>query len=210
MTFKVVRRHLRGKSCPLPATPRNRHLLVALTTAALIVVVSACGSSTKAGSVSASSSSTPTSGSSQSPSSAAPTTVSSSTGNSSAQVDTCSLLPLAEAESLAAQQYSSATPQTIASGQDQCTYASADQGADLVVIVYQPNSGVSFAMMKSVQNGVGPVAEVTGVGDQAIVGQIELDAQAGTRLVAVEGAGGLGSNEDRAVAVAKAVIVALH
>jgi len=79
------------------------------------------------------------------------------------------------------------------------------------VIVYEANSGVSFAMLKSVQSGVGSFTEVSGVGDQAIVGQIELDAQAGNRLVAVQGAGGnLTGDEGRAVAVAKAVIAALH
>jgi len=79
------------------------------------------------------------------------------------------------------------------------------------VIVYEPNSGVPFAMLKSVQSGVGSFTEVSGVGDQAIVGQIELDAQAGNRLVAVQGAGGnLTGDEGRAVAVAKAVIAALH
>ena len=125
------------------------------------------------------------------------------------EINACSLLPAAQASSLSGKQYTAATPSTIATGQDQCDYARAD-GPDLTVIVYQPSSGVTFAMATSVQNGAGTVTNVSGVGDKAIAGSIELDVQAGDRLIAVEGAGGtLTGDYSQAVAIAKAIIAAL-
>ena len=134
---------------------------------------------------------------------------STSSGGAGAEINACSLLSAAQASSLGGNQYTAATPSTIAPGQDQCDYASAD-GTDLTVIVYQPSSGVTFEMVTSVQKGVGTVTNVSGVGDKAIVGSIELDVQTGDRLIAVEGAGGtLTGGYSGAVAIAKAIIAAL-
>jgi hypothetical protein len=134
---------------------------------------------------------------------------STSGGGAGAEINACSLLSVAQASSLAGKQYTAATPSTIAPGQDQCDYASAD-GTDLTVIVYQPSSGVTFETVTSVQKGVGTVTNVSGVGDKAIVGSIELDVQTGDRLIAVEGAGGtLTGGYSGAVAIAKAIIAAL-
>jgi hypothetical protein len=132
-----------------------------------------------------------------------------SSGSGGAEIDACSLLSASQASSLVGNQYTAATPSTIAPGQDQCDYARAD-GPDLIVIVYQPSSGVTFEMATSVQSGAGTVTNVSGVGDKAIAGEIELDVQAGDRIIAVEGAGGtLTSDYSRAVSVAKAIIAAL-
>lgn len=132
-----------------------------------------------------------------------------SSGSGGAEIDACSLLSASQASSLVGNQYTAATPSTIAPGQDQCDYARAD-GPDLTVIVYQPSSGVTFEMATSVQSGAGTVTNVSGVGDKAIAGSIELDVAIGDRIIAVEGAGGtLTGNYSRAVDVAKAVIAAL-
>jgi hypothetical protein len=132
-----------------------------------------------------------------------------SSGGGGAEIDACSLLSVSQASSLVGNQYTAATPSTIAPGQDQCDYARAD-GPDLTVIVYQPSSGVTFEMATSVQSGAGTVTNVSGVGDKAIAGSIELDVAIGDRIIAVEGAGGtLTSDYSRAVAVAKAIIAAL-
>ena len=134
---------------------------------------------------------------------------STSSGGAGAEINACSLLSAAQASSLGGKQYTAATPSTIAPGQDQCEYHGAD-GSDLTVIVYQPSSGVTFDMLSSVQKGAGTVTNVSGVGDQAIVGAIELDVQTGDRLIAVEGAGGtLTGDYSHAVAIAKAIIAAL-
>lgn len=134
-----------------------------------------------------------------------------SSGGSAPVLDACTLLPLASASSLAGQHYKAAKPATIAPGQDQCTYKSPDYGSDLVVIIYQPGSGVTWPMMASVLKGTGTVKSVGGVGDKAMVGSIELDAQAGNHLVAVQGAGGtLSGTYSAAAAIAKAALAALH
>jgi len=123
-----------------------------------------------------------------------------------ADINACSLLSVADASSLVGKQYTTATPKTIATGQDACTYDIPDD-SQLVIIVYQPNSGVSMDMMASVNDG----KPISGVGDKAIIGDIELDAQVGDKLIAVQGAGGsLGGDQAKAVAVAKAVIAALN
>jgi hypothetical protein len=91
-----------------------------------------------------------------------------------------------------------------------CRRLAADNPDPLVIIVYQPTSGVSMQMMTSVLSDSGDVTNVSGVGDKAIVGEIELDAQAGKQLIAIQGGGGnLAGDYSKAVAVAKAVIAAL-
>jgi hypothetical protein len=127
---------------------------------------------------------------------------------------TCALLSLARAESLAGKRYTSTAAATIAPGQDQCTYNNPD-GSDLVIIVYQPGSGVTFSMLVTVLKGVGTVKVLRGLGDNAVVGAIELDVQAGKRLLAVQGAGGTvaggySGNYSRAIAVAKAALAKLR
>jgi hypothetical protein len=142
----------------------------------------------------------------------APGTSSASSGSgSSAGLDACSLLTVAKAAALVGKQYTSDAAQTIAPGQDQCTYNASGDDSALVVIVYQSNSGVTFASLKSVQAGAGQVTNVSGVGQTAIAGPIELDAQVGDQLLAVQGAGGtLTGNTAKATAVADAIISALH
>ncbi len=131
-----------------------------------------------------------------------------------ARAGTCALLTLARAGSIMGKRYTSATAATIAPGQDQCTYHDPD-GPDLVIIVYEPGCGVTFPMLVSVLKGVGTVKVLRGLGDKAVVGAIELDVQAGKRLLAVQGAGGTvaggySGNYARAIAVAKAVLPKLR
>ena len=180
--------------------------------ALLAVTVTACSSgsatsTTGAGSPIASSAAGSDSGTSTSAASSA----SAGGGSASAELDACSLLSTAQASTLVGKQYSGSTSKTIARGQDQCDYTPSDnQSSNLTVIVYQPTSGVTLQMMSSVLGDSSDVTNVDGVGDKAIVGQIELDAQAGKRLVAVQGAGGkLTGDYSKAAAVAKAVIAAL-
>jgi hypothetical protein len=131
-------------------------------------------------------------------------------GGSGQDLNACALLSVTRASSLGSKHYSAAKAQVIAAGQDQCTYKGTGGGSDLIVIVYQPVSGVTWQTMTSVLKGTGTVTSVSGVGDKAMVGAIELDAQAGSRLVAVLGAGGtLTGDHTAAAAIAKAVIAAL-
>ena len=132
-----------------------------------------------------------------------------SAGGSSADIDVCSLLSVAQATTLVAKYpYSASTPATIATGQDTCTYTNTGPLPDMVVIVYQPGSGVSFSVLTDAS---GATTSVSGVGDKAASGDIELDVQAGNRLIAVQAAGGIGYDGSfaGATAVAKAIIAAL-
>ncbi len=131
-------------------------------------------------------------------------------GGPGQDLNACALLSVTRASSLGSKHYSAARAQVIAAGQDQCTYTSTAGGSDLVVIIYQPASGVTWQTLTSVLKGTGTVTSVSGVGDKAMAGAIELDAQAGSRLVAVQGAGGtLTGDYSAAAAIAKAVIAAL-
>ena len=142
---------------------------------------------------------------------AQPAASAASGSGSSTDLDACSLLTVAKATALLGKQFTGDAAQTIAPGQDQCTYNAANDGSALVVIVYRSNSGVTFASLKSVQAGAGQVRSVGGVGQMAIAGPIELDAQLGDQFLAVEGAGGtLTGDISKAAAVANAIILALH
>jgi hypothetical protein len=182
---------------------------------AVIASLTACSSGSKPDAPGPASSATvitlspPAGSGSAAPPSTTPASASGQGG--SPEIDACTLLTTAQAAAQVGKTYTSAVSSTIASGQDQCTYHASDDSADLVIIVYQPSSGVSWPMMQSVQSGVGTVKAVSGVGDKAMIGQIELDVQAGQRLVAVQGAGGLLTGSySSAVSVAKIVVGGLH
>ena len=178
---------------------------------ALLLAPTACSSGSKTTAAAPVTPATSGGASSVAPS-ATSTSISSSApgGGSASELDACTLLTTAEASTLGGKQFSAAASKTIARGQDQCTYTAGDNSSSLIIIVYQPSSGVSWQMMTSVLSGSGAVTNVSGVGDKAMVGQIELDAQAGTRLVAIQGAGGnLTGDNSKAIAIAKAVIAAL-
>ena len=138
------------------------------------------------------------------PASNAPAATAGASAGSSADIDACSLLSVEQATTLVAKYpYSAATPSTIATGQDMCTYANTGPLPDMIVIVYQPGSGVSFPVLTDAS---GATTSVSGVGDKAASGDIELDVQAGNRLIAVQAAGGVGYGGSfaGAIAVAKA------
>ena len=177
-----------------------------ITLALVAMTASACSSTSKTGT--AAGANATAQGTSSTASSA--TSPAAAAGGASTDIDACKLLSAAQAGSLDGKTYTSAQSQTIAPGQDQCTYSATDDDSSLVIIVYQSDSGVTWATMSSVLSGTGTVANVSGVGDKAMVGAIELDAQAGSLLVAVQGAGGtLDGGTDKAAAVTKAVIAAL-
>lgn len=188
---------------------RKSFLFIPAVAALVVASLSACAPATTG-----TGGSTPAPGSSTSPSGGTSGSGSSSGssgssgGSSAAEINACSLVSASSASSTMGASYISATNSTIATGQDQCAYATSDDSQALVVIVYQPNSGVSFAMLKSVQAGVGSVTTVSGVGDKAILGSIELDVQAGSHLIAIEG-GLVSQNPSGAEALAKQLISAL-
>jgi hypothetical protein len=121
---------------------------------------------------------------------------------STAELDACTLVSAADAATLTGYPLTDATPSTIADGQDQCVYADSS-GAGVTVIVYQQDSGVTLAMLKDISGG----SDIQGIGDKASVGGIELDVQAGTHLIAVQGGLDIATSGPP---LAKALIAALH
>lgn len=186
-----------------PLAARLAHA-IASAAAALVLLAALAGCSTGNPSSAGSGASSPTSSGSSTAASSGGTSA-----GSSADIDACSLLSVEQATTLVAKYpYSASTPTTIATGQDMCTYTNTGPLPDMIVIVYQPNSGVSFSVLTAAS---GATTSVTGVGDKAASGDIELDVQAGKRVIAVQAAGGIGYDGSfaGAIAVAKAVIAAL-
>lgn len=121
------------------------------------------------------------------------------------EINACSLLTGAQASSLSGRTYADGTASTIAKGQDQCDYPYSGGGIDLIVIVYQPDSGVSWQTAQAVLNGVGNVQQVAGVGDKAMFAGIELDVATGKWIFAIEGADKLGADTG-SIAIAKEIV----
>jgi hypothetical protein len=183
-----------GKTSSSPAPAATSAVAGAATTGAPAIPAATPPSAAAAADAAASTSAT----TSPSPSSA---------GGNSSGTNACSLLSLAQASSLVGDRtFTAAVPSTIAAGQDQCAYAVGGDTTNMIVIVYQPDSGVTFDMLSSVNASVGSIKTVSGV--KAVIGSIELDAQAGSRAVAVEG-GFVGQDATAAIAVTKAIISAL-
>jgi hypothetical protein len=208
---------------------RRTTVVAAAGIAVLTLSLASCKSSTKSSAAStsspvvvatqtqadspdaASTSSQPSAATSQSTSASASPVAASSSAPAAAKpaaagdIDACSLMTGAEASSLTGRSYGAGVSKMIAPGQDQCTYPYSGPSVDLVVIIYQPNSGVSLDIMRSVLSGVGTVADVPGVGDKAIFAGIELDVATGQRLIAVQGADALNSDTG-AIAIAKHLV----
>lgn len=127
-------------------------------------------------------------------------------GGASSDVNACSLLTVAQATSLGGWPYTGAKPQTLAAGQDLCTYANSGPSVDLLVTVYQPDSGVTMQALNEQLSGAGKVTSVSGVGDKAISSVGGVAAQVGDRYINVFGAKDAAGN----IAIAKAVAAALH
>jgi hypothetical protein len=124
------------------------------------------------------------------------------------EINACSLLTGAQASSLTGRSYGPGTPSTIAPGQDQCEYPYSGPSIALDVTVYEPTSGVGWGTMQAVLAGVGPVTQVSGVGDKAMFAGIELDVQTGKWLISIQGADKL--NQDTgSIAIGKALVAAL-
>jgi hypothetical protein len=118
---------------------------------------------------------------------------------------------VAQASALTGARYTSDAPQSIAKGQDVCTYTNSGNLPSMVVTIYQSDSGITWQSLSTVLAGIGAVTNVSGVGDKAIVGGgEELDAQVGDRYFDITGAGALSGNSSAAVAVSKVIVAALH
>jgi hypothetical protein len=177
-------------------TKRTRYLAPIVAVFAL-ASLSACAPATGAGGAS----------NAGTGSSSAPNSSSGQSGNAT-DINACALVSASAASALMGQTFTGSSSQKLAPGQDSCTYATSDDSQALQVIVYQPSSGVTWSMMKAVQSQAGKVTPVSGVGDKAILGEIELDVQAGKHFVAIEG-GPVNADASGAESLARTIVTAL-
>jgi hypothetical protein len=138
---------------------------------------------------------------STSPSAAASTAPAAAAGGA---INVCSLLSGTQAAALTKRAFGAGTESTLAPGQDQCEYPYPD-GVAMDVIVYEPDSGVTFAMSQAVLSGEGTVMSVPGVGDKASFAGIDLDVATGKYVIDISAAGGLG-DDTGAIAIAKVLV----
>jgi hypothetical protein len=211
----------------IAAATRRNTLAATVTIAVLALGVTACKSSSHASAPAAatnapatqtqaddtnspSAAGSPSTSASVNPASASPAASSATASSAPAaggELNACSLLTGAQASSLTGHQLDAGTASTLAPGQDACHYSGG--GYDLRVTVYQPSSGVSWNMMQSALSGAGTVMQVSGVGDKAMFGGIELDVATGKWLVAIQGADSKVGQDAAAIAIGKELVGAL-
>jgi hypothetical protein len=133
-----------------------------------------------------------------------------SSGGSGASGSTnvCNLISASAAGSALGATYTGAKAGTLSTGEDACTYAASGSPDALIVTVYEPSSGTNWTTFNGVLESVGPVKAISGVGDKASLGGTQLDVEAGSRFIAIEG-DAVTSNPSGAEALAKKLISAL-
>jgi hypothetical protein len=122
----------------------------------------------------------------------------------------CTLVSLAQAQS-AIRSTPAITQQqagTFVDGEPECGYASDDGQTIVVNVTIWPDASKFDLQHAVVSNNV--LAPVSGVGDKAAAGPIELDAIVGSRGVSVESFGTTDVTGDQLVAMAKLVVAGLR
>jgi hypothetical protein len=137
------------------------------------------------------------------------------TGNPAAaagDVDVCKLLSAAQATQISGVTYSAAT-----SSHGMCNYTTTDAPVGMFIIIFTGFQGAGDTAWKSelqtLQEDAGdPPMTISGVGDRAAAAGLELGAQTGARIVDIHGGdpNGTGNAFPKSIALAKAVIAALH
>lgn len=127
---------------------------------------------------------------------------------SSGSTNVCSLISASAAGSAMGATYTGAKSGTLSTGEDACTYAASGSPDALIVTVYEPSSNTNWTTFNGVLESLGPVKAVSGVGDKASLGGTQLDVEAGTRFIAIEG-DAVTSNPSGAESLAKTLISAL-
>jgi hypothetical protein len=129
-------------------------------------------------------------------------------GGSSGSTNVCTMVSASTASSAMGVTFTGSKSSSLGAGEDGCTYASSGSPAALIVTVYQSSSGMTWTTMQGVLSSLGAVKSVSGVGDKATLGGSQLNVQAGTRIIAIEGAS-VGTNPSGAESLAKKLVTAL-
>lgn len=142
-----------------------------------------------------------------------PTTASGPTAAAgTAAVDVCSLMTAAQASSINAVKYGTATSASPANGFDTCTYKNMG-GTDPVDIQDLTVTVISLAgCWPQVQQSDGPGTSISGLGDAAFGHSIGIDVKVGDRCLTVDGLthAELQNHYDPDVAMAKIILGGLH
>lgn len=129
-------------------------------------------------------------------------------GGSSTDINVCNLVGASAASSAMGLTFTGAKSGALTSGVDACTYSTSASSVALIATVYQPSSGMNWPTMEGVLEGTGAVKSVSGVGDKASLGNLQLNVQAGSRIIAIEGES-VSTNPSGAEALAKKLVSAL-
>jgi hypothetical protein len=151
-------------------------------------------------------------GSSSSTGTSANTTTSDAVAGGS--TDVCALVPLATAESITGEKFSGAKEQTLAAGQELCTYENVS-GPSVMVTVYQSSSGVTMDILKTMYAGAAskdaPVAPLSGIGNQALASAAGIAVKTGNVIFSIEGiTDEIFGKYDKDVALGKVILANLH
>jgi hypothetical protein len=126
----------------------------------------------------------------------------------SGSTNVCSLVGASAASSAMGLTFTGTKSASLGTGMDNCSYATSASSFALIVEVYQANSGTNWTTLEGVLSSLGPVKTVSGVGDKAVIGNSQLDVQAGSRFIAISG-DSVGKNPSGAEALAKKFVSAL-
>ena len=186
--------------------------LATVLTASSLVLVTMSAAACSSGSKTASGGASTTAPSSSAGGSAGASTAPGAGNGGSSKVDVCSLLTAAQASSIIGATYTGATPSL---GGEVCTYASTAAPTPMVITV-TTNAGSAAAWTDELGTlklggGEDPVS-ISGLGDRAATSTGTLGTQSGSWIIQVDGGDqtSTGGGFTKSIAVAKAVIAALH
>jgi hypothetical protein len=183
-----------------------------LTAASLVLVTMSAAACSNGSKTSAASSSTSASSPSAAGSASASTATSAAGNGASSGINVCSLLTAAQASSITGVAYTAVTPSSSLGG-DSCLYGGST-GVPMDVTV-TPNAGSSAAWtdeLSTLQLDGEPAVPISGVGDRAATSTGSLGTQAGAWIIQVDAGDSTstGGGFTKSIAVAKAIIAALH
>lgn len=182
-------------------THPSRLTLGAVAASLAALSLAACGGSSAATSA----------GTANGPASTAAAQATVAAGGAASTVHACSLLSAARASAIVGEHYSSATESSAGS---MCSYATTTAPIPLFIII-SPGSGAAAwkEQLGTIQedSGSAPIT-LNGVGDRAAGSGTEIGVQDGSYIIDVHGGdpSGTGNGFPKSIAVAKAIIAALH
>lgn len=183
-----------------------RHLILSAVAASLTALsLAACGGSSPGSSAATSA------GSANEPTSSAAAQATTAAGGAASPVHVCALLTAAQATAIIGERYT-ATKESF--GGSMCSYTTTTAPIPMYIII-SPGSGAAAwkeQLGTLAEDSGSTPAKLTGVGDRAAGSGTEIGVQDGNYIIDVHGGdpSGTGTRFPKSIAVAKAIIAALH